>query len=101
VHYLYRDGANYKFRGYFVVAGRIEPGALRPYLFDREYFVPARVGLPSLVPSERTDEDHDLHEFEEFEPTDDEPGSCTAAEFVRRVRRAGLCGWFSSSAALE
>ena len=40
VRYLYRDATNYKFRGLFIVAGYLDLECLRPFLFDREWFVP-------------------------------------------------------------
>ena len=89
VGYLYRDAGNYKFRGRFVVRGRLDIEALRPFLFDEEWFIPERIGLPSLRPRETNGDDHLLHEFEEITPySGPEPG-IPSSELARRIREIG------------
>lgn len=92
--YLYRDASNYKFRGEFCVVGPLSLDDLRPHLLDEEFFVPAKIGIPSLVPELRNEDDHDLHEIEEIVPT--KPTVClfAAVEFISRVRDANILGWF-------
>jgi hypothetical protein len=92
--YLYRDAGNYKFRGEFCVAGSLSLTDLSPYLLDEQYFVPDKIGIPSLVPQFRNGEDHDLHEIEEVVHI--EPTAClfTSDEFISRVRAANIRGWF-------
>jgi hypothetical protein len=98
VRYLYRDAGNSKFRGSFVVRGRFEVEALRPYLFDREWFVPERVGLPALRPSETTKDDHWLHEFEQVTPYSGPQDGISASELTRRIREVGeRDGWFEAA----
>jgi hypothetical protein len=95
ITYLYRDAGNYKFWGEFCVLGELSLDNLRPHLFDSEYFVPEKIGIPSLVPEAQNDDDHLLHEFHSIEPT--EPALCpfTADELIERLRTANASGWFS------
>jgi hypothetical protein len=95
ITYLYRDGGNYKFWGEFLVLGALSLDDLRPHLFDGEYFVPEQIGIPSLVPEARNDDDHMLHVFHSIEPS--EPGLCplSADELIERLRIANESGWFS------
>lgn len=94
VVYLYRDAGNYKFWGGSCIAGATSIDDLKPYLLHGEYFVPERIGIPSLVPDVRNDDDHSLHEFDSIVPA--EPSVCvfTAKEFVGRVSAANEAGWF-------
>ena len=70
--YLYRDAANYKAFGTVLLAGPwtdADTATLRATLLDATWFVPERVGLPSLRPALEvwsdgpTDNDHDFHEL--------------------------------------
>lgn len=92
--YLYRDAGNYKYWGEFCVMGNVCIDDLRPHLLDSEYFVPEKIGLPSLVPNIRNDDDHMLHELYSIEPTTMEPFLFTAAELSARLRTANDSGWF-------
>ena len=93
ITYLYRDAGNYKFWGSFCVSGNLMLADLRPYLFDEEFFVPERIGLPSLVPSKKNNDDHLLHEFDGIEEI--QPMRCllTANELMKRVHAANTAGW--------
>jgi hypothetical protein len=95
ITYLYRDASNYKFWGEFCVLGELSLDDLRPYLHDREWFVPEKVGIPSLVPECRNEDDHVLHEFISIDPS--EPALCpfSAEELIERIRAAKEVGWFS------
>lgn len=100
VTYLYRDAGNYKFWGRFNVLGDLSLNELEPYLLDREFFVPERIGLPSLVPEARNDDDHLLHEFVDVELVKPKAGEAvpyvlTSAELVDRIRRAHAGHWFT------
>lgn len=92
--YINRDAGNYKFRGEFCVAGTLSLNDLSAHLLDEQYFVPDKIGIPSLLPQFRNEDDHDLHEIEEIVPA--EPTACllTAEEFISRVRAANNGGWF-------
>lgn len=95
IFYLYRDAGNYKFRGSFVVSGDPDLDALAPFLLDRTWFVPERIGLPALRPMVTTTDDHALHEFEGVAPYEGPVGGIPAEELLRRVRSAAeRDGWF-------
>ena len=97
INYLYRDAGNWKFRGSFVVKGHIRPDDLAPYMFDVERFVPYEVGLKHLLTEPWTEDDHVLHEFEEFEETNADECLFTADEFIENFKKASSKGWFSGS----
>jgi hypothetical protein len=92
VRYLYRDAGNYKFRGSFVVRGRLDVEGVRPFLFDGAWFVPERIGLPPLRPSDTTKDDHWLHEFEEITPYFGLEEGIPSHELTRRIREVGAKG---------
>lgn len=80
LNYLYRDGANYKQFGSVVFANpdfltpRKASEQLRDKLISNEFFVPQDWGLPRLQYYPYDPEiDHDYHEFESFEWTDEIP----------------------------
>jgi hypothetical protein len=98
VLYLYRDAGNSKFRGSFVLRGQLDLEPLRPLLFDREWFVPERIGLPPLRPTETTKDDHWLHEFEEIVPYSGPQEGIPASELTRRIREVGAKdGWLEGA----
>jgi hypothetical protein len=94
ITYLYRDAGNYKFWGEFFVAGNLSESEISPFLIDGEYFVPEKIGIPSLVPAVRNDDDHLLHEFYCFEQAAEAICKITAEDFIARVREANRSGWF-------
>lgn len=95
VGYRYADAGNYKFWGEFHVLGELKLEDLQPYLIGTEFFVPERIGLPSLVPEIKNEDDHLLHTFEEFAKIDSASYECTAAELIQRIRLADKEGWFT------
>ncbi len=64
------------------------------HLIHGEYFVPAEIGLASLVPQQMNSDDHLLHEFVSFRHAIAEEHIMSKAEFMRRVRNAHKTGWF-------
>jgi len=94
VVYLYRDAANFKCRGEFCVAGTIVLEDLRPFLLDSEFFVPEAVGIPTLTPRYRSEDDHVLHEIDSITPTAPAPCPLTAHELIERFRTASEHNWF-------
>ena len=96
VTYLYTDASNWKFRGEFIVKGKIEAADLGDYLFEREFFVPHEVGLDHLLNLPMNQDDHYLHRFEKFETTLDGKPSMTAGQLVSRFKKAHSKGWFFS-----
>src|SRR4051812_38079255 len=89
VSYLYRDASNYKWHSSFVVKGSISLEQLQPFMMDGEYFVPQSIGIPSLTPELRTEDDHDLHEITDIAPCESRPFALTARELIRRMRTSG------------
>lgn len=94
VTYLYRDASNYKFRGDFCVLGKLCVEELKEYLFDGEFFIPERIGLPALRPEVTNDDDHFLHSLEDCKHVEGPKVQMTAGEFRRRLRKASQQGWF-------
>jgi hypothetical protein len=94
VTYLYRDAGNYKFRLSFVVTGKFDPAEIAQHLIDGEFFIPAAIGLPRLIPEVRNDDDHEWHCFEDVQPTPASDVACTAEELKDRIRRADEKGWY-------
>lgn len=94
VEYMYRDASNYKEFGEFVLDGDFAVAAVQDYLFDGEFFIPERVGVKSLVPAEKTADDHYLHTLEAVSMVDDGPALMSAELFVARMKRAFAEGWF-------
>ncbi|WP_133117154.1 hypothetical protein [Mesorhizobium sanjuanii] len=94
VSYVYRDASNYKFWGEFRLLGKINIETIGSFLFDGEYFIPEKIGLPPLRPDKTNEDDHLLHSLEACEAVEDCTFSMTVAEFARRIRRAHQRGWF-------
>lgn len=108
--YLYRDASNYKAREDMLLEGELTPeleARLRPSLIDGEYFIPEKVGLPSLrerlyqysdgVP---TSDDHLLHELVEIRSATAEEcvatGSTMSIEsLVQQFESTSRAGWWS------
>lgn len=97
VTHLYRDASNYKFWGEFHVAGELSLDELEPHLLHGQYFVPEKIGLPSLVPEVQNSDDHLLHEFSHVEAVPMTPYWITSGELTARVRFANAQGWFSGT----
>lgn len=94
VEYMYRDASNYKQRGSFVLEGDFEVSAVQECLSDGEFFIPERVGVKSLVPAEKTIDDHYLHTLEATSRVAVSAALMSAELFVERLKRAGREGWF-------
>jgi hypothetical protein len=95
VTYRYTDASNYKFWGVLHVLGEMKLEDLRPHLIDTEFFIPERIGLPSLVPTVKNADDHLLHTFEEVAAADRVRYELAAEELIERVRLANHEGWFA------
>ena len=110
--YLYRDASNYKAHGAILLSGEATSDLhrrLRESLIDGEYFIPEKVGVPSVreklygySEGHSTADDHLLHELIEMRPaTRQEVESMTPVaeveEFVMRFegkKRDGT-GWWA------
>lgn len=83
VHYLYRDGSNYKSPGVVRLRGRVDYDLLRAALSNLDegiYFVPGQVGFPDLqgrltAYDGWTDDDHPFHELRGVEFADGVEGA--------------------------
>lgn len=115
LRYLYRDASSYKAHGAVVLPGVATPEhdrRLRAGLIDGEYFIPEKVGLPSLrerlyeyASGSPTDDDHLLHEFVELRAaTAEEVDAGSSAgqldEVLERFEREARSGWWAGSDAL-
>ncbi len=94
VTYQYRDASNYKWRGDFHLIGDFRVDEVTDFLFEGEFFIPEKVGLPALRPEKMNDDDHLLHSFEAFNIVEGQEHLMTAAAFRSLVRQASLRGWF-------
>jgi hypothetical protein len=94
--YLYRDGGNYKFRSTLLIAGKLDIEDIRCHLFDGQYFVPERVGIPSLVPNSKNGDDHLLHEIEFITTIDSTQASLDVSTLLNRFANAASRGWFDA-----
>lgn len=79
LNYRYRDGANYKQFGFAIFKNlsgiplEDATAKIHPKLISYEFFVPQDWGLPRLHFHPYDPEiDHEWHEFESFEFTDDQ-----------------------------
>jgi hypothetical protein len=58
------------------------------------FFVAQEVGLKHLLTEAWTEDDHYLHQFDEFEETEDTECLCDAEELKTRFMNAQKRGWF-------
>jgi len=98
IGYMYRDASNYKFYGDFIVEGILSKDKVAKYLHDSEFFIPHEIGLDHLLDMPINQDDHNLHTFEDFLPTEETDFTCTAFELIDRIKKAHSKGWFSSLA---
>lgn len=94
-NYMYRDGANYKQFGSVVFTNpnfltpREATGILTQKLISNEFFVPQDWSIPRLQYHPYDPEiDHDYHEFESFEWTEEEvTDGRNVEEFLAEVKK--------------
>jgi hypothetical protein len=91
---MYRDENNFKFFGSAMISHDIDLHDLKNYLFCSETFIPEKVGLPSLVPLERSIYDHDLHEILEIIPGFECENPIYTPDLIERFRHASSKEWF-------
>jgi hypothetical protein len=96
VTYSYTDAGNYKFYGEFFLSDLLSVKDVSDYLIHGQFFIPIKIGLPSLVPQRKNSDDHLLHEFVSSVHTDSEPNGCLMGKknFVNLIRTANNMGWF-------
>lgn len=99
ISYLYRDKASYKNKSRIILTGTPKDLGkfivqLRKYLDDKDWFVAAQIGVPSVFFDTRGKDDHGWHELSCIEETTEQPtDSRTPAEFLKAVVRAAKSGW--------
>jgi hypothetical protein len=105
VHYLYRDGSNYKKWAEIVFFGddglSIESATkgLRAAFLPDGLFIAHQVRVPEVflaAEDQLTPDDHCFHEFESAEATSDAPNDrCgrTIREFIAEVAKEATRGW--------
>jgi hypothetical protein len=96
VTYSYTDAGNYKFYGYFCVSDKFSVSEISHCLIQNQYFVPAKVGLPTLVPCFRNSDDHLLHEFvsTDYFKSEKVEFMVDKKKFINLTRTAKNMGWF-------
>lgn len=79
IRYQYRDGANYKTRGEWILRGMVSVNEAEALIRccqkegEEAQFVPESVGMPSLLETPWDDEiDHPFHTIEKIEMTDED-----------------------------
>lgn len=94
VEYLYRDAGNWKFWGKFSVTGNLSFEDIRPFLLDNLWFVPQAVGVPTLTPAIRNQDDHCLHEIYMLTPIQLSFSLMTAGDFLDSLKAANKKSWW-------
>jgi hypothetical protein len=88
VEYVYWDAGGSKYYGSTILMGAVALKDIEKYFIDHEFFIPEHVGLRSLVPDVKTEDDHMLHKILSLEPTFDAADSVTPADIL-----IGLMKW--------
>lgn len=90
--YLYRDASNYKQHGEMVFRGSPTPALvelLKSSFDGGEFFYPESVGVKPVFFEEKTEDDHDMHEFDSVEETTEKPtDKRTFGQFVAECRKS-------------
>ena len=94
LNYLYRDGSNYKQFGYVVFSNpnKVEVKIIRAIinesLIDGEFFIADKWGMPSLFFEMQNEDDHEWHEFESIEITNESPNTALPIEdFISNLEK--------------
>ena len=86
LHYLYRDASNYKQYGSVVLANpnniavALVADIISRNLIDGEFFDADKWGVPAIFFDKENEDDHEWHEFESVEITEEPPYSNVAIE---------------------
>jgi hypothetical protein len=88
LEYLYRDAANFKFRGRAIVRG-----TLQPHLYESEFFFPELVGLRRLTPKSMTSDDHPWHELVDVQNVSSGESLMEARELISRFKLQDSLTW--------
>ncbi|MFZ0770523.1 MAG: hypothetical protein WCA49_16160 [Candidatus Sulfotelmatobacter sp.] len=105
LHYLYRDGSNYKKWAEIVFSGADELSveaateALRDAFLPDGLFIAHQVRVPEVflaAEDQLTSDDHCFHEFSSIEVTSDSPNDPlgrSIREFIAEVAKEARRGW--------
>ncbi len=95
VEYLYRDASNWKYWSQFSLTGTLAFAEFENLLHEHLWFVPQAIGVESLTPKIRNQDDHSLHEIHEVRSAPVVQPLMSAEEFVCRLKYAQRAGWFN------
>lgn len=92
-NYLYRDAGNYKVYDEIIFANQNTHSLpefeliIRNHLIEGEFFIPGKWHIPRLkLGSYSSELDHDYHEFESLEFTDEnQNANCDITDFLNRI----------------
>jgi hypothetical protein len=88
MEYVYCDGHGSKYYGSTILIGAVALKDVENYFIERKFFIPEHVGLRTLVPEIKTEQDHMLHRILSLEPSFDAADSVTPADIF-----IGLVKW--------
>jgi len=94
-NYLYRDAGNYKIYDEIIFANQNSHSLqeieliIRKNLIEGEFFIPEKWQIPRLdLGSYSSELDHDYHEFESLEFTDEnQNANCDISYFLKRITK--------------
>ncbi len=87
ISYLYRDASNYKLFNEVIIEGSLKIEQLKPFLFDEQFFVPEQLNIPRLQFEIQNEDDHDWHEIESLEDSNEKPNlEITATQLLELAK---------------
>lgn len=95
IEYVYCDAAGYKAFGSAVLLRTVALSDVEDHFIDGEFFIPEHVGLRSLAPLVKTEDDHMLHRIISLDRCFENVDSVTPAEVF-----IGLMKWNKANNAL-
>ncbi|MCK5805920.1 MAG: hypothetical protein KAI66_24025 [Lentisphaeria bacterium] len=98
VSYLYRDACNYKNFDDVIGEGILSIEQLVPFMKDKTFFIPSKVGLLDLQSDVWTEDDHIWHEIQHLQVTSEMPTiDVTAEQLKENFKRAHINEWYEVS----
>lgn len=100
--YMYRDACNYKWFDEIIVPAMLTLDQLLPFLQDKTFFIPSKIGIPDLQPPDWTENDHIWHEITNINTTQEKPMiDITTEQLLYRFRVAHENKWYELSEKVE
>jgi hypothetical protein len=96
LEYFYRDSDNFKQWSHVTLHGEISMQELEACLYEGEFFIPRRVGLPDLTPEMATASDHPWHILGRIEKTSNSNALIEAGELIARFKLQSALNWGQS-----